>query len=101
MHDVECILLSKEIVQDEIGVEKEITKESPVPIIKNEVIYAKEYYVANQSGYKPTLRLKISALSYEGQSELKYMGTVYTIIRATEPYADEVALICERKIKNV
>ena len=36
MHDVECILLSKEIVQDEIGVEKEITKESPVPIIKNE-----------------------------------------------------------------
>lgn len=101
MHDVECILLSKEIIQDEIGVEKEITKESPVPIIKIEDIYANEYYAANQSGYKPTLRLKISALSYEGQSELKYMGTVYTIIRATEPYADEVALICERKIKNV
>lgn len=101
MHDVECILLSKEIVQDEIGVEKEITKESPVPIIKNEEIYAKEYYVANQSGYKPTLRLKISALNYEGQQELKYMGITYTIIRATEPYTDEVTLICERKIKNV
>ena len=101
MHDVECILLSKEIVQDEIGVEKEITKESPVPIIKNEEIYAKEYYVANQSGYKPTLRLKISALNYEGQQELKYMGIIYTVIRATEPYADEVTLICERKIKNV
>lgn len=101
MHDVECILLSKEIIQDEIGVEKEITKESPVPIIKNEEIYAKEYYVANQSGYKPTLRLKISALNYEGQQELKYMGIIYTIIRATEPYADEVTLICERKIKNV
>ena len=101
MHDVECILLFKEIVQDEIGVEKEITKESPVPIIKNEEIYAKEYYVANQSGYKPTLRLKISALNYEGQQELKYMGITYTIIRATAPYADEVTLICERKIKNV
>lgn len=101
MHDVECILLSKEIVQDEIGVEKEITKETPVLIIKNEEIYAKEYYVANQSGYKPTLRLKISALNYEGQQELKYMGIIYTIIRATEPYADEVTLICERKIKNV
>lgn len=101
MHDVECILLSKEIVQDEIGVEKEITKETPVLIIKNEEIYAKEYYVANQSGYKPTLRLKISALNYERQQELKYMGITYTIIRATEPYADEVTLICERKIKNV
>lgn len=101
MHDVECILLSKEIIQDEIGVEKEITKETPVLIIKNEEIYAKEYYVANQSGCKPTLRLKISALNYEGQQELKYMGITYTIIRATEPYADEVTLICERKIKNV
>lgn len=101
MHDVECILLSKKITQDEIGVEKEITKESPVPIIKIEDIYANEYYAANQSGYKPTLRIKISALNYEGQSELKYMGIIYTIIRATEPYADEVALICERKIKNV
>ena len=101
MHDVECILLSKEIIQDEIGVEKEITKESPIPIIKIEDIYANEYYAANQSGYKPTLRIKISALNYEGQSELKYMGIIYTIIRATEPYADEVALICERKIKNV
>ena len=101
MHDVECILLSKEIVQDEIGVEKEITKESPVPIIKNEEIYAKEYEGGNQGGYKPTLRLKISALNYEGQQELKYMGIIYTIIRATEPYADETTLICERKIKNV
>ena len=101
MHDVECILLSKEIVQDEIGVENEITKETPIPIIKHEDIYAKEYYVASQSGYKPTLRLKVSALNYEGQSELKYMGITYTIIRATEPYADEVTLICERKIKNV
>lgn len=101
MHDVECILLSKKITQDEIGVEKEITKESPVPIIKIEDIYANEYYAANQSGYKPTLRLKISALNYEGQQELKYMGITYTIIRATEPYADEVTLICERKIKNV
>ena len=101
MNDVECILLSKEIVQDEIGVEKETTKESPVPIIKVEEIYANEYYAANQSAFKPTLRIKISALSYEGQLELKYMGIVYTIIRASEPYADEVTLICERKIKNV
>ena len=101
MNDVECILLSKEIIQDEIGVEKEITKESPIPIIKIEDIYANEYYAANQSGYKPTLRLKISALNYEGQSELKYMETIYTIIRATDPYLDEVTLICERKIKNV
>lgn len=101
MHDVECILLSKEIIQDEIGVEKETTKESPIPIIKIEDIYANEYYAANQSGYKPTLRLKISALNYEGQSELKYMETIYTIIRATDPYLDEVTLICERKIKNV
>lgn len=101
MRDVSCILLSKKIVQNEIGVEKEVTEETHIPIIKVEDIYANEYYEANQAGYKPELRLRISALNYSGETELKYIGITYTIIRATEPYADEVTLICERKIKNV
>ena len=101
MRDVSCILLSKKIVQNEIGVEKEVTEETPIPIIKIEDIYANEYYEANQAGYKPDLRLRISALNYSKQPELIYMGVTYTIVRASEPYADEIVLICERKIKNV
>lgn len=101
MRDVECKLLSTTLVDNEIGVQEEKIVEIPIPIIKVEDVYKDEYYEANQQGYKPTLRLRISALNYKNEDELIYMGTTYSIIRASEPYADEVVLICERKVKNV
>ena len=102
MRDVSCKLLSTNYEKDEKGVFKPNgTIEREIPIIKIEDIYSNEYYQANQQGYKPSLRIKISALIYEGETELMYMGTTYTIIRTSDPYADEIVLICERKIKNV
>lgn len=101
MRDVECKLLTKKIEQDSIGVEKETIKETPIPIIKVEDIYANEYYEANQAGYQPTLRLRISALNYSEQKELIYMGVNYSIIRISNPCPDEIVLICERKIADV
>ena len=101
MRDIACTLLSTTIKQDEIGNEKEITTEKLIPIIKVEDVYANEYYQANQQGFKPSLRLRISALNYNDEEELIYKGKTYSIIRTQEPTADEVVLICERKIKNV
>ena len=101
MRDVSCKLLYTKIIEDSIGAQKEVQTEVEVPIIKVEEVYAKEFYEANEQGFKPTLRLKISALNYNNEKELIYMGTTYSIIRPSEPYADEVVLICERKIKNV
>ena len=102
MHDVSCILLNKKEQVDEIGVLKPSKiEEIEIPIIKIESIYANEFYEANQAGYQPTLRLRISALNYNNESELKYQGITYTIIRIDETYPDEITLICERKIKNV
>lgn len=101
MRDVSCNLLSTTLVENEIGVQEEKIVEKPIPIIKVEDVYKDEYYEANQQGYKPTLRLRISALNYNNEEELIYMGTTYSIIRTSEPYADEIVLICERKVKNV
>lgn len=101
MRDVSCKLLSTTLVENDIGVQEEKIVEIPIPIIKVEEVYKDEYYEANQQGYKPTLRLRISALNYNNEEELIYMGTTYSIIRATEPYADETVLVCERKVKNV
>lgn len=101
MRDVSCKLLSTKIQEDSIGVQKEVVTEVEIPIIKVEEIYANEFYEANEQGFKPTLRLRISALNYNNEKELIYMGITYSIIRASEPYADEVVLICERKVKNV
>ncbi len=102
MRDVSCKLLSTQVSKDSIGVSKpKQVIETEVPLIKVEDVYANEFYKANEQGYKPTLRLKISPLSYENQSELIYMNQTYTIIRVQESTADELILICERKAKNV
>ena len=101
MRDVSCKLLSTTLQTNSIGVQKEIQTEVEIPIIKVEEIYANEFYEANEQGFKPTLRLRISSLNYSNEKELIYMGVTYSIIRATEPYADETVLVCERKVKNV
>lgn len=102
MRDVSCKLLSTTSIQNDIGVPiPQKTVEIEIPIIKVEDIYANEYYEANQAGYQPTLRLRISVLNYNNEKELIYMGTTYTIIRVQEITADELILVCERKIKNV
>ena len=102
MRDVSCKLIKQNYLQNEIGspIPQEPIK-TEIPIIKVEDVYANEYYEANQAGYQPTLRLKISTLNYNNEQELEYMGIVYTIIRTQEATADELILVCERKIKNV
>lgn len=101
MRDVSCKLISTSFLENEIGVQKETKVEMEIPIIKVEDIYANEFYKANEQGYKPSLRLRISNLNYENQQELIYMNKTYTIIRTQEITADELILICERKVKNV
>ena len=101
MRDVSCKLLSTTYVNDSIGVEKEKPIEKEIPIIKVEDVYANEFYEANQQGYKPSLRLRISTLNYDNEQELKYMNTIYSIIRTQEITVDELILVCERKLKNV
>lgn len=101
MRDVSCKLLSTQIAEDSIGVQKEEVIELEIPIIKVEDIFANEFYEANEQGYKPSLRLRISNLNYEKQRELIYMNKTYNIIRTQEITADELILVCERKLKNV
>lgn len=101
MRDVSCKLLSTQILEDSIGVQKDQITEVEIPIIKVEDVYANEFYEANEQGFKPSLRLRISALNYNNEQELMYMNTTYSIIRTQEITADELILVCERKIKNV
>lgn len=103
MRDVSCKLLSTTFISNDIGVQNDEPQiiEKEIPIIKVEDVYGNEFYKANEQGYKPTLRLRVSNLNYSNQKELIYMNVKYTIIRTQEVTADELILICERKIKNV
>lgn len=101
MRDVTCTLISTVIEANAIGVEKETETQIECPIIKVEDVYSQEFYEANEQGFNPSLRLRVSSLNYNHESELIYMGTTYSIIRPQEAGADEMILICERKVKNV
>lgn len=102
MRDVSCKLLSTTYTKNSKGVQiPSETIEKEIPIIKVEDVYAQEFYEANEQGYKPTLRLRINNLCYENEPELIYKNTTYTIIRTQEVTADELILVCERKVKNV
>lgn len=101
MRDVSCKLLSTVFITNKIGVQEQNTVEREIPIIKVEDVYAKEFYEANEQGYKPSLRLRINNLCYENEAELIYKNETYTIIRTQEITADELILVCERKVKNV
>jgi hypothetical protein len=97
MQDVVCYLISTTFESDKIGNQIAVETEIEVPIIKNEFVGMNEFYTANEQGLKPSLQLKISTLNYNNQQKLKYMDTIYTIIRTKRPVLDEIILICERK----
>ena len=80
-------------------IEDKVT-ETEIPILRIEQVRATEFYKANEQGYRPSLRLRISNLNYNGEQELEYNGTIYSVIR-TEDYLNDMVLICERKIKNL
>ena len=94
-------LATTEYSKDSIGQEVEVNVLREVPIIRVEDIYSTEFYEANTQGYKPELRLVISAIEYNNEQELTYGDTIYNVIRTQTPNIDEIVLICERKLKNV
>ena len=100
MRYVSCILISTSLTTDSIGVQTETRTEVEVPLTKVEDIYANEFYEANELGYKPELRLRLSAYNYNGEPELIYGGKNYTVIRTQDVSADEIVLVCERKVKD-
>lgn len=94
-------LRKRDIVSDSIGVQREQITEIEVPLIRVEDVYSKEFYEAEAQGHKPELRIRTSALNYNNEPELDYMGVTYSVIRAQNTTVDEVVLVCERKIGNV
>ena len=109
MHDVSCVLLSKNykkdkdgnILKDKNGRESFEIIEQEIPIIQTEKVWKIEFYKASQLNLKPSIRIKISSLNYSNQEEIKYMGKHYTVIRVDGDNDDEVILVCERKSNNV
>jgi SPP1 family predicted phage head-tail adaptor len=101
MYDLSCRLLSaNSYISDSVGNQILVENEVEIPIIKVENVRQNEFYSANEQGLKPSLRLKISSLNYNGEKKLIYMGQTYSVIRTDTPNYDEIVLVCERKEGN-
>lgn len=101
MYSTEITLRRWNHESDGIGVQqKETITEITVPVTRIEKVYASEFYRANEQGLKPVIRIVINSLNYNYEPELEYQGEVYSIIRVDDDI-EELALVCERKIKNV
>lgn len=97
---VSCILRKVTPNYNDFGAKAEDTVvETEVPILRHERIRESEFYRAGEQGFKPELRIVISALNYNDEEELEYGGIVYTIIRI-ESGIDEMTIIAERKLKH-
>lgn len=101
MRDIELTLISFSYEQDKIGQEQKEEIKIPIPIMKQTSIMFEEFYEANKQGIKPTSQFIISALNYNGQTELEYMSERYSIIRIKSTNPDELSLICEKRVGNV
>lgn len=109
MYDVSCILLSKVYEKDEDGNiliqngrEKFTTVEQEVPIIYPEKVWKDEFYKGNAQGLRPSIRLKLSALNYNGEEKLIYMDKEYQVIRIDDSgNTDEIVLVCGKRSNNV
>lgn len=99
MINTECTLRKFTLVTNSIGVQTTTITELEIPIVRVEKVYASEFYRANEQGLKPTIRIVINALNYNDAEEVEYNGTIYTIIRVDDNI-EELALVCERKLKN-
>lgn len=101
MRAVELTLLSYTFEKDEIGQEVKVVNKNIVPIIKQTSVLLEEYYEANQQGIRPEVRLVISALSYNQETEFEYMGEKYSVIRTNTPNVDEIALVGSKKVGDL
>lgn len=101
MISTECKLRTTLHESDGIGQDiGETVQETTIPIVRIEKVYASEFYRANEQGMRPTIRIVINSLNYNNETELEYAGTIYNIIRIDDDI-EELALVCERKLKNV
>lgn len=96
-----CKLRNLETQYNDFGAKiDDVVVETEVPIVKIEKVKATEFYKANEEGLKPELRIVISNVNYNGEQELEYGGTIYSVIR-TEDNINDIVIIAERKLKNV
>ena len=92
-------LVTKGFVQDEYGIQRELTTESQV-FVQVGSVSASEWFDGGRSGLNPELRFTMFRYDYSDQEEIKYKGKYYRIYRTYLGKNDTIELYCERRKGN-
>ena len=92
-------LVTKEFVQDELGVQRELETESQV-FVQVSSVSASEWFEGGRSGLNPEFRFTMFRYDYNGEEEIKYNGKYYRIYRTYLGRNDSIELYCERRKGN-
>lgn len=66
---------------------------------KAQSVRTNEFYSAVEVGRTPSVEFVVKKLNYNGQNEVEWNGTRYTIIRTVDPKNKfDIVLVCDKKI---
>lgn len=92
-------LVSKEWVQDEYGVQHELTSEREIYVQVDSVTYS-EFFEGGRNGLNPELRFTAFRFDYMDEDEIRYNGKYYRIYRTYFGRDDTIELYAERRKGN-
>ena len=92
-------LVDKVLEEDEIGNAKTSSFTLTKRYAKKQSVRTNEYYSAVETGLTPSVEFVMKRLDYDGQQELNWNNTRYSVIRTIDPKNKfDIVLVCARKI---
>lgn len=92
-------LISQRTEEDEIGNNTSSFISSKKCYAKKQSVRTNEYYNAVAAGKNPSIEFVIKRLNYNGEDELEWNNTKYSIVRTADPKNKfDIVLVCSKKI---
>ena len=92
-------LVSRVLEEDEIGNVKASSFTLTKRYAKKQSVRTNEFYSAVEIGLTPSIEFVMKRLDYDGQDEVEYNRTRYSVIRTVDPKNKfDIVLVCARKI---
>lgn len=92
-------LISKTEGMDDIGNDVVISSNSNKCYAKAQSVKTNEFYSAIEVGLTPSMEFVIKRLNYNGEDEIEWNGTRYSVIRTIDPKNKfDIVLVCSKKI---
>lgn len=99
-YDYELILIHRPFTQDDIGNELPGEPVETPLLCRKESVGRSEFYNAAAIGMQPEAVFVIHAYEYAGQTEVRFEGAKYKVIRTYQTSFEEIELTCQKVVSG-